>query len=66
MRAKAGTLELRRPRNRTQVIEATGRDKFEIEGLGEIQFTRNSEGRVDRFVLLSPHTLNMEFVRRQR
>ncbi len=66
LRAKAGTLELRRPRNRTQVIEATGRDKFEIEGLGEIQFTRNSEGRVDRFVLLSPHTLNMEFVRRQR
>ena len=65
LRAKAGTLELRRPRNRTQTLEATGRDKFEIEGLGEIQFTRNSEGRVDRFVLLSPNTFNMEFVRRQ-
>ena len=66
MRASGSALELRRPRNRTQVITATGRDTFEIEGLGEIRFNRDSEGRVDRFVLLSPHTLNMEFVRRQQ
>lgn len=65
LRAEAGTLELRRPRNRTQAIEATGRDKFEIEGLGEIRFTRNGEGPVDGFRLLSPHTLNMEFVRKR-